>query len=298
MTRKVRNGLFLMIGIVASVLSVSHFLQRQSPAFDITSESAGGFSPSTIETKDDSELGQPDADVSSINVVPAPTSAPQGAQPEAGASEPRRLFKRPPEPVLVGNAASMVNAALQQAETGDASSAYHVFRLLNACRMADLNSTADSALPAQLSGCGELPEELLQRRLEFLDKAARLGDINAQLDYGSYFSEPFADVEYLAKNPERFERLRSDVQQFLRSAAASGSVEALLRLGNLYEDGLLATQDSVQAFAYYWAVDRSGLYPLSGQGLVRLSQGMTQQEVLEATRRGQAIFERCCQQGW
>lgn len=286
----------LTLGLVcaAFVLGAFFLLQRLGDEDGSRGADAAGFIEPASELDDSPIESQRAMERVSAGEISVAAPVRQDTPQLIVAPEIRKPFKRRRDQALVGNAAAFLDAAIQRAEAGDARGAYDAFRLLHACRTTDFDSAATGGSGSQLSGCSEIPEELLQRRLEFLDKAARLGDINAQLDYGAQFSEPFGDAMFLARNLQSFERLKADIHRFVHSAAERGSSEALLQLGNFYEDGVVVREDRIQAFAYYWVADQTGLYPHSGSHLVRLSQGMTHQEALEAARRGQAILERCC----
>jgi hypothetical protein len=98
----------------------------------------------------------------------------------------------PPE----GSAASALEGLWDSAEQGDAAANYSIFRILQECFAKLAWGFSSSSLD-----CAGVSEDNLARRIEFLERAAALGEPNAQVEYVAAAGSSFEQALDIAVSP-------------------------------------------------------------------------------------------------
>jgi hypothetical protein len=200
-------------------------------------------------------------------------------------------------------------------KSGDASSGYPLFALLEQCARApaiveelrrhrrEAQAGSGTFMPDSLLNeaafvegeCRRLPPGLLAARFEILETSAAHGDIRARLDFASYPPDYFTTPEALIRNAEKVVEFKTKAVAWLHAAADRGSPTALLKLAGLYREGVLVEPDNVAALAYYLAWDEVGG---SDGGVDPYRQqrewGMSVAQLQQARDLQRQIVARCC----
>lgn len=127
------------------------------------------------------------------------------------------------------------------------------------------------------------------RAYALAEHAAEAGNLQAQLDFPVLVSGVFERDE--AKlNPELIAKYKRDAMRFLDSAMQAGSVEALSRLSENYDAGLLVTKDPLKAYAYSYARDQRVRSPISAQRVQTLGSALTPSQIAQGQQLAQSLL--------
>ena len=232
------------------------------------------------------------------------------ARPEASLSVPQRL--EAPE----GPAPEVIARLTRESEAGDAQAGLLIFLKLERCqealderidapRMAVLSrqgvdiSGHVQALQRRLADCEGLSGQAYRDKGKWLELSADRGDLGAQLIYASYAEVVVGDAAEMLKHPENIVRYKRKALAFMESAAAKGSVPALLSLTNKYANGVTAPRDPVKTYAYYQTAmriearngrDVSSFHSLKEAYSAQLSPAQRAQ----ANAMADDLYTRCC----
>lgn len=226
-----------------------------------------------------------------------PGAAPRGVDPTRSYDLPR------------GRAVDVVAALQPRAQAGDNDAAFYLFIKIEECRYqlyhgrANANRpapNADDDIESQLIArtppeCHGLTLDQYQNNVRWLEQAADAGITMAQLSYAGNAEAVVGNSSQMLANPEKVIAYRHKAMQYLRQAAASGSISALHSLGDAYNYGVLAPRDPIRAYAYAYA--ESLALPQYGQR--RLNAYATQLnpgQLTVATQQGRRIYDACCKQ--
>jgi len=141
---------------------------------------------------------------------------------------------------------------IDDAVSKSASAAYELVERNLSCqidREASISPKHIRITPKEL--CEDLFLEPLSREevVSAITYAAENGNVSAQLDYALYASRMFED-ERIALDPDAIRDFKERTVTFLESAGKAGESQAYMRLSDIYKNGVLASKDSVMAYAY------------------------------------------------
>jgi TPR repeat protein len=128
-----------------------------------------------------------------------------------------------------------------------------------------------------------------------VNAAADSGLLAAQLAYPGIAGQQYMTAEAIARDARGFDEYRSTSMRYLREAASSGSVDALITMSSVLSEGLLTDRDPIAAYAYLYAADRTGLIPSTSTSLQLLAEGLSSEDVIRARAAGEQVYAQCCQ---
>jgi TPR repeat protein len=235
--------------------------------------------------------------------------------PTASTTAKKVPFVQRKEPVLPSSSLPLgdrFDELAREAQFGEADIGYALGMELRACLQLDgryaqlqvnLASQPERAdniavhvdvLDRQRAHCQGLSSTELQDYGHWIELAAKRGSVAAQIAYPTIFAELLSSPEH-ALDEAWISDYKANSLNFLQSAAHSGSVDALSQLAHIYRDGLMAPKDTTMAYAYAYAVSRSGLVVSTPKLLEMWAQAMTPEEVAAAQQRGAEIYQACCE---
>ncbi|WP_145985400.1 SEL1-like repeat protein [Marilutibacter maris] len=188
-------------------------------------------------------------------------------------SEPERRVER----IISGRESIMrTRAALVgEARSGNAFASYQIYQDLSRCRSLatkrdvleeyasrNADSAAVEAIVGQIAEderlCKGIGSESIGERKDWIIRAARQGNVEAQLLFFGVVTEEFDTPEKIVANVDEISRYKTEALRHLRSAARSGSETALFNLAMAYHDGTLAEKDLSLAYGYMLVVEKKG----------------------------------------
>ena len=155
------------------------------------------------------------------------------------------------------------------------------------------------ALERRLADCEGLSGQAYRDKGKWLELSADRGDLGAQLIYASYAEAVVGDAAEMLRHPENIVRYKRKALAFMESAAARGSVPALLSLANKYANGVTAPREPVKTYAYYQTAmriearngrDVSSFHSLKEAYSAQLSPAQRAQ----ANAMADDLYTRCC----
>jgi TPR repeat protein len=209
-----------------------------------------------------------------------------------------------------GDASTVVERLAPAANAGDPQAALEIYLKVSACRRAWANTTSDSELAVYkrigtaqavlegqekaLAECESLDfaSELVSKN--WLEMAAQDGSIEAKLLYAVDTSASLGTSADMLKDPEKVERYKKTAVRFLNEAADSGSLDALMKLANAYDVGMLVPKNPSMSYAYYLAIERVDSGSIPTIVLDGLRSQMSPREISAARSQAQEIYSRCC----
>lgn len=209
-----------------------------------------------------------------------------------------------------GNALEIVSALRPLAESGDSKSALLLYLKLSSCHSA-LTSIPDQReveayrkvgadndllknMAQALEECDGVSDKLLAERGAWLEAAANAGLVEAQILYGIDSSAILGNESEMLRDPEKVQQYKSNAMKFLNSAASGGNVDALMRLGNAYDKGVIARQDSVRAYAYFRAAQLVKPDVVPNNLVSTFQSGVPSSQINRANEIAQSIAKACC----
>ncbi|MCI1073704.1 hypothetical protein MOQ07_11315 [Stenotrophomonas maltophilia] len=213
---------------------------------------------------------------------------------------------RPP-----GNALDYVQSLIPASQSGDAAATYDIFTATLDCQNEFRNSgvmyqeiaTNDSkVIPRDSSedsrknllDCeGLLSSEELEKT-NWLEKAAQQGSLEAMLMYSVNPDHILGDPREYALKPELVQKWKDDSMNYLNKAASLGSTDALYSLSDVFEQGVVAPQDPVEAYAYQLAARRVSISTNGQRTLPEPKTKLTNSQIQQATTRSDQIIKSCC----
>ena len=213
---------------------------------------------------------------------------------------------RPP-----GDALKRATNLLQAAQSGDAVASYEIFlttldcdnRLRSAGAMyQEMNNGKSTVRPddtteedrKNLMDCeGLLTSDSFQNH-NWLKQAAEQGSIEAMIMYSINADHVLGNPNEYAMKPELVQQWKDDSVNYLRKAASLGSIDALYSLSNVYENGIIAPADPVEAYAYRMAAIKFMRTPSNLRSQLQPSEELTPSQVRLAQARRNNIISSCC----
>lgn len=208
-----------------------------------------------------------------------------------------------------GDPRAYVQSLLARSEAGDARATYDIYIAVSQCK-STLEAPSLSLLQAyRAQGAEQQYKESLAQNLEkceglvsdpqlsdtpWLKRAADQGSIEAKIMYSIDTESVIGERSEYLSQPERLIEYRADAMNNLKSAASTGSVDALMALGRAYETGILTDKSPTQSLAYYQAAYSAAPNPYLQDMLARDSKKLSYREVESAKILSEKIIEGCC----
>jgi hypothetical protein len=166
------------------------------------------------------------------------------------------------------------------AHRGDASAMLAIARTLYGCSSFEPTTRIrpDGTPESDSSRCGNIPVEERVPPIDWMERAAALGDLRAMLDYGLN-----------AKAGAVTEEVGRRALGYLDAAAQAGLQEAFFALHAAHRAGWYGPSDPSLAAAYLLALDVLAPGTLDPGDLQRMLGGLRAHEQTVATQRAQAI---------
>lgn len=199
--------------------------------------------------------------------------------------------------VPTGNPAEVVRQLEAQARGGDANASYGIFLKINECLAVSKRAAQglqSRANPDVVMACRQLAADDAAKSAEWLSLAAEQGNVSAQLLYASDPESVLGDSSEILRDPDRAKEYKAKAIDYLRSAANQGSVDALLRLANAYDVGVLASRDPVSSLAYFNAVGMVDPSLVPQKQVEMLRQSMDAGQLASSLKQGEGIYGSCC----
>lgn len=199
--------------------------------------------------------------------------------------------------VPTGEAEIVIRELTPAALAGDGKSSYSIHLKIRECigmmRRFDIRGAA--AVDASThKNCGSLPAETYEASAEWLDRAAAQGHLGAQLLYAADPEATLGGPSEMLRQPEQIGPYKEKARGYLDSAAAQGSVEALIGLGDAYWFGALTERNPALGLAYYRAVEMVDPKFVSQASMEVLKKQLSQKEIDFSRTKGMQIHEECC----
>ena len=201
-----------------------------------------------------------------------------------------------------GDAADVVARLLPLAEAGDEVAAFEIYRKLDTCRTdfrmareSAPNTEPDALIPAE---CRSIPiDQWRAYTSRWLEASAERGFVPAQLLYGTDPEAVIGNAPEMLADPDAVAKYRRKAMTYLERAAATGNVDALLKLARAHAVGVLTRRDPTLAYAYSFAGDiaSEGAMPPELAGVVteQYAEGLSRAEIERARQQGKKIYENC-----
>ncbi|WP_372165385.1 hypothetical protein [Xanthomonas euvesicatoria] len=196
------------------------------------------------------------------------------------------------------------------AQEGNAEAAFGIYLKANECFQAMSNQLSDDEMKAyasagigperleeaiskQLADCHGITKESLSNRGDWLAAAARNGSIQARLLFATDSEAIVGNATDMIRDPQRITKYKREAVTYLAESASAGSIDAMMRLGEIYDDGILAPKNDVSSYAYYKAAQAKVPGTRLGS-LDRLRSTMSASEVHAGEEQASVILNDCC----
>lgn len=208
-----------------------------------------------------------------------------------------------------GDARAFVLSRLEKSRRGDALATYEIYlavldcravgspaelQNLDAMRTASPDAGALARIEKRLEECGALLTDADLMAGRWLERAAEQGSVEAMLMYVVDTESIIGGRADFIREPERVVEWRRNALSYLKHAASLGSVDALLTLARVNEQGVIVKADPVEAYAYYLAAGQVSLSFAPTELLAPYASELSAEQVRLARLRSTQIHEACC----
>lgn len=243
------------------------------------------------------ELRGPSSKLEAVNGAGTPSNSPPRI--EARKNGITHAAYRSPSPIKLpsGNLSAGLSNLEARAMAGNPKVAYALAMDLFACALrAQDDGDRFATDPSTTFGerCKGITSDNYDQSIILLTYAADNGDVNAQNAY-------MVEVDlWMRTHPNlRYQQgfISSYVMNslnYLGRAASSGNVDAMMQLSQVYDAGVITNHDASMAYAYMYAINKTGLVPGSQRMLAYWQEQFTPQEVSTGISKGDQIFKECC----
>ncbi|WP_171966796.1 sel1 repeat family protein [Stenotrophomonas bentonitica] len=195
-----------------------------------------------------------------------------------------------------GNAASAIRGLEPLARAGDGKASYEIYLKISQCMpLIGLSRRARSSLDAKSEEeCRDIPVESLAAKSDWLRRGAEQGHLGAQLVFVADPEQALGGLQEIFKNPDVVIEYKRQAMEYLESAADRGSMDALLRLGNAHQVGVMTEQDNTTSYAYYLAAERAAPGTVSSNRQQWLRDRLSVEQIRESKVKAEEIYDECC----
>lgn len=211
---------------------------------------------------------------------------------------------RPP-----GDALAFVQSRVQRARAGDFNATFEIYLAVRDCQNS-ISGDADKALALEVQG-GVDPQELStsERKLaecsslagssdlwneHWLDMAARQGSVEAQLMYAVDVASVLGSSSQRLANPEKTLEWKETARSYLEQVAATGNLDAMVRLSAAYGKGVFVQRSSERSYAYALAANRMKPGTFDAAFMASLKRELPTQQQEWARSLSGKIYDACC----
>ena len=142
--------------------------------------------------------------------------------------------------------------------------------------------------------CKGLTDGDYAKAVNLLSYAAENGDVNAQNAYMGELALWMRKHPELKYKQDFLSTYTTNSLNYLRRAAESGNVNAMVQLAQVYDAGVITNRDAATAYAYMYATNKTGLVPSSQRMLTYWQGQFTPQEISNGISAGDQIYRECC----
>lgn len=210
---------------------------------------------------------------------------------------------------LPGSALEYVENLIPRAVAGDHGATFLIYLAILECRNY-MRWDADNAFDVEArGGVGMAALENAERKLMeceslskarviweggWLELAAEQGSVEAKLlysiDVNSVLGSPSERLAY----PEKVAAWKGRAIAYLEDAAGTGNLDALMRLSNAYEKGILIEKNREKAYAYALAANRVKQGSFGSAVLRSLEKDLSMKQRESARSLSYRIYDSCC----
>lgn len=197
----------------------------------------------------------------------------------------------------------------QLGDSGNAEAAYQLYRDVSRCTSLkerkesferEIATSTDEVMVSDMVRqleedrviCIGLDTDQLASGEYWITKAARRGNVEAQIGYFSVATEKFDTPEKLLAGAEDLVRIKAEALVHLTSAASKGHRTALFNLANVYHDGTLTKRDVVKAYAYMRVLQHRGGTKVASKYLERWRHELTTKQLKNAEAMAAGEIDR------
>lgn len=227
--------------------------------------------------------------------------ASQNSPPRMGVSAgvATRIAYRSPAPVKLpsGNLSISLPELEARAMAGSPKVAYALAMDLFACALHVQDDDDRFASDPSITfgdRCKGLTNANYDQALKLLTYAADNDDVNAQNAYMGEVGLWMRTHPELQYQQDFMSSYVTNSLSYLSRAASSGNVDAMMQLAQVYDAGVITSRDPSAAYAYVYAINKTGLLPSSQRMLAYWQSRFTPQEVSKGISAGDQIFRECC----
>ncbi|HGM7308402.1 TPA: hypothetical protein ACKP7U_001026 [Stenotrophomonas maltophilia] len=208
-----------------------------------------------------------------------------------------------------GDALKYVQSLLQRSRAGDATATYDIYLAVNQCKSAldtpplsllqiyrsqGIEEQYKRSLEKNLASCEALLSDPELSYEPWLKRAADQGSIEAKIMFAMDSKSILGNRSDYLSHPERLTNYRIEAMQNLQYAASTGSVDALMALGNAFDNGILTEKSPSQSLAYFKSAYSLAPNPSLQELISRESKSLSSREVEIANRLSIQITNNCC----
>ncbi|KAB0529389.1 tetratricopeptide repeat protein [Xanthomonas cissicola] len=208
-----------------------------------------------------------------------------------------------------GDALNYVNSLLEKSKAGDASATYSIYLAVAQCnatlqppsqavldgyRKIGAEKSYLSTLEENFEECKSLTEHSDLMKAAWLQKAAEQGSIEAMIVYATDPDSVIGSPADYLSHPERLVEYRKKSINYLNQAASMGSVDALMALARVYDNGILADKSPVKSYAYYKALQVVQPDIDLRSTLIRSQSQLSSNQLSQANQMANEIVGSCC----
>lgn len=293
---KLRTYVIVAAGVLttASLILVWNTTHNQHRNSSDTSKYRTTETISADKQPPSTEHSMPQATAGTAKESPKPTQAPLGT------------YEVPQGPVV-----AVYDRLKARADEGDALASFGIYQKLRQCRQLLSRGIEDGVASAfEKAGLGDEYLKGVERQAQdcqgastllntqqpgaWLERAADQGALIAQLMYAADQGEVLGTPQDMINNPEKLIRYKKKAMGFLRSAAESGSSDAMFNLANAYTQGFFAEKSPERAYAYAYAGALLSNSPAANQLRDQYAIDLSTEQIERGRIEGKRMFDHCC----
>lgn len=146
---------------------------------------------------------------------------------------------------------------------------------------------------------GLVKEDEKRAALDYLQRGADAGHVEAMIDYARYAFQDFSGGENMIVQADEVLRRKRLAAAYLEQAVARGAADALQLRAEIRSRGGVLPRDSVAAYADAYAfslTDQGQAWPARQRELylAALAQPLDAARLAQARQQGQTLWQRCC----
>ncbi len=203
-----------------------------------------------------------------------------------------------------GAANIVIDSLRMLADQGDPEAAFDIYMKAKECREGAAGESkelqeiyAELGLPStvgKVEGCGEIDGDIRSLERTYLGLAAENGFTYAQLIYSVDAAAILGGEQEMISDPGAVVDYKRRALRYLNQASSSGSVDAVMALGRVYDRGVLAERDPVKAYAHHYAARLAAPALVPANFLQKYESELSFANLEEGRRIGRLVHKECC----